>query len=148
MTQALEGGANENSNPETNQVLVAGETQVVPEESIRTRGGIIWYGTNSSSAKQALEGGANENSNPKIIQVLGYGMENLNYPKNEEPQNTHIGPAVELSRNVETSNGTKEASDPPGDKLVLGSQLPPQQEEAESGDFDYSAKLQTQNRPY
>ncbi|XP_055808453.1 uncharacterized protein LOC129877001 [Solanum dulcamara] len=106
MTQALEGGANENPNPEINQVLVPGETQVVPEESIRTTS-------------------------------MDFMMENLNYPKNEEPQNTHIGPEVELSRNVETSNETKEASDPPGNKLVLGSQSSLQQEEAETNNSDH-----------
>lgn len=105
MTQALEGGANENPNPEINQVLVAGETQVVPEESIRTTS-------------------------------INFMMENLNYPKNEEPQNTHVG----------TSNETKEPSDPPGDKLVLGSQLTPQQEEAETDKSDHSSRLETQNK--
>ncbi|XP_059302786.1 uncharacterized protein LOC132054835 [Lycium ferocissimum] len=104
----------------------------------------------------------NENPNPRINQVLVTGetqavttesirttsmdfmMENLNYPKNEESQNTHIGPEVELSRNAEMSNETKEASEL-GDKLVLGSQLTPQHEEAKTENSDHSAKAETQN---
>ncbi|OIS99375.1 PREDICTED: uncharacterized protein LOC109231021 [Nicotiana attenuata] len=104
----------------------------------------------------------NENSNADINQVvvtsetqaaapesiktsMDFMMEKLSYSKNEESQNTHVGTEVELAVNAETSNETKEASDP-GDKLVLGSQLASQQEEAETGNSDQSAKVETQNK--
>ncbi|KAJ8556276.1 hypothetical protein K7X08_023034 [Anisodus acutangulus] len=74
----------------------------------------------------------NENPNTGIKQV-----------QNEESQNTHIGHEVSYQEML-TSNETKEASDV-GDKLVLGSQLAPQQEEAETEKSDHSAKVETQN---
>ncbi|XP_016509812.1 uncharacterized protein LOC107827229 [Nicotiana tabacum] len=103
----------------------------------------------------------NENPNADINQVvvtsetqaaapesvktsMDFMMEKLSYSKNEGSQNTNVGTEVELAVNAETSNETKEASDP-GDKLVLGSQLASQQEEAETGNSD-SAKVETQNK--
>ncbi|XP_049356643.1 uncharacterized protein LOC125821268 [Solanum verrucosum] len=145
---------------ELNSVSPAAETQVQPSNELKS----TFLEQNYVQMTQALEVGANENPTPEINQVLVAGetqvvpeesirttsmdfmMENLNYPKNDEPQSIHIGPEVDLSRNVETANETKEASDPPGDKLVLGSQLSPQQQEVETDNSDHSAKLETQNK--
>ncbi|XP_006352651.1 uncharacterized protein [Solanum tuberosum] len=139
---------------ELNSVSPAAETQVQPSNELKS----TFLEQNYVQMTQALEVGANENPNPEINPVLVAGetqvvttsmdfmMENLNYPKNDEPQSIHIGPEVDLSRNVETANATKEASDPPGDKLVLGSQLSPQQQEVEIDNSDHSAKLETQNK--
>ncbi|KAH0720151.1 hypothetical protein KY289_005455 [Solanum tuberosum] len=139
---------------ELNSVSPAAETQVQPSNELKS----TFLEQNYVQMTQALEVGANENPNPEINPVLVAGetqvvttsmdfmMENLNYPKNDEPQSIYIGPEVDLSRNVETANETKEASDPPGDKLVLGSQLSPQQQVVETDNSDHSAKLETQNK--
>ncbi|XP_004248404.1 uncharacterized protein [Solanum lycopersicum] len=145
---------------ELNSVSPAAETQVQPSNELKT----TFLEQNYVQMTQPLEVGANENPNPEINQVLVAGetqvvpeesirttsmdfmMENLNYPKNDEPQSIHIGPEVDLSRNVETANETKQASDPPGDKLLLGSQLSPKQQEVETDNSDHSAKLETQNK--
>ncbi|KAF3633949.1 putative tobamovirus multiplication protein 1-like [Capsicum annuum] len=141
------------------ETQAAAETQVQPSNELKS----TFLEQNYVQMTRAQEGD-NENPNPGINQVLVSGespalpiesirtpsmdfmMENLNYPKYEEPQNTHIGPEVELSRNAETSNETKGASYTPGDKLVLGSQLASQQEEAKTENSDHSAKLETQNK--
>ncbi|XP_075103041.1 uncharacterized protein LOC142177643 [Nicotiana tabacum] len=82
---------------------------------------------------------------PESIKTsMDFMMEKLSYSKNEESQNTHVGTEVELGVNA-ASNETKEASDA-GDKLVLGSQLASQQEEAETGNSDQSAKVETQTK--
>ncbi|CAN4087104.1 unnamed protein product [Withania somnifera] len=128
-------------NSASQETQVAAETQVQPSDEPKS----TFLEQNYVQMTQALEG-TNENPNPRINQVLVAGethsvasesiktsmdfmMENLNYPKNEDSQSPHIGPEGELSRNAETSNEIKETSDPPGDKLVLGSQVAPQQEE-------------------
>ncbi|KAM3204441.1 hypothetical protein P3L10_027850 [Capsicum annuum] len=141
------------------ETQAAAETQVQPSNEVKS----TFLEQNYVQMTRAQEGD-NENPNPGINQVLVSGetpalpiesirttsmdfmMENLNYPKYEEPQNTHIGPEVELSRNAETSNETKGASYTPGDKLVLDSQLASQQEEAKTENSDHSAKLETQNK--
>ncbi|CAN4117415.1 unnamed protein product [Withania somnifera] len=76
---------------------------------------------------------------------MDFMMENMNYPKNEESQNARIGPEGELSRNAETPNETQASSDPPKDKLVLGSQLEPQQE-AKTENSGHPPKLETQDK--
>ncbi|MCD7451689.1 hypothetical protein HAX54_013072, partial [Datura stramonium] len=145
-----------NSVPQETQA--AAETQVQPSNELKS----TYLEQNYVQMTQTLEG-ANQNPNPGINQALVAGetqslapgsirtsmdfvMENLNYPKNEESQNTHIGPEVELSRNAGTSDETKEASDPPGEKLVLGSRLALQQEDAETENPDHSAKVETQSK--
>ncbi|KAJ8534859.1 hypothetical protein K7X08_016587 [Anisodus acutangulus] len=160
-------GGQENQQSQFNQGTLFAELNYVAHETQAAAKAQVVQPSNelkSPFLEQNYVQMTNENPNTGINQVLVSGetqhvapestrttsmdftMENLNYPKNEGSQNTHVAPEVELSRNAETLNETKEASDPPGDKLVLGSQLATQQEEAKTENSDHSANVETQSK--
>ncbi|KAK4345011.1 hypothetical protein RND71_035187 [Anisodus tanguticus] len=160
-------GGQENQQSQFNQGTLFAELNYVAHETQAAAKAQVVQPSNelkSPFLEQNYVQMTNENPNTGINQVLVSGetqpvapestrttsmdftMENQNYPKNEGSQNTHVAPEVELSRNAETLNETKEASDPPGDKLVLGSQLATQQEEAKTENSDHSANVETQSK--